>query len=84
MVSIAGAPLRSHGRDASVPRAPTPGATVFADESFERLGSISVGHLCNLRNCALYLKQHVVLTETEPAKNTKTGVRKAHAPGRGQ
>jgi transposase InsO family protein len=53
---------------------------VFGDERFERLGSISVGHLYNLRNSALYRNQRVVQTKTHPTKNTKIGVRKAPAP----
>ncbi len=39
---------------------------VFGDERFERLGSISVGHLYNLRHSARYRKQRVVLTKTQP------------------
>ncbi len=53
---------------------------VFGDERFHRLGSISVGHLYNLRHSAGYRKQRVVLTKTQPTKNTKIGVRKAPAP----
>jgi transposase InsO family protein len=53
---------------------------VFGDERFARLGSISVSHLYNLRHSAGYRNQRVVLTKTEPAKNTKIGVRKAPAP----
>ena len=53
---------------------------VFGDERFERLGSISVGHLYNLRNSAGYRNHRVVLTKTQPTKNTKIGVRKAPAP----
>ena len=37
---------------------------VFGDEQFVRLGSISVGHLYNLRNSAGYRNQRVVLTKT--------------------
>ena len=53
---------------------------VFADERFERLGSISVGHLYNLRNSAGYRAQRVVLTKTRPSKAITIGVRKAPAP----
>jgi hypothetical protein len=37
---------------------------VFGDERFVRLGSISVGHLYNLRNSAGYRNQRVVQTKT--------------------
>jgi hypothetical protein len=53
---------------------------VFGDERFARLGSISVGHLYNLRNSAGYRNQRVVQTKTQSTKNTKIGVRKAPAP----
>jgi transposase InsO family protein len=53
---------------------------VFGDERFVRLGSISVGHLYNLRHCASYRNQRVLQTQTQPSKNTKIGVRKAPAP----
>jgi len=53
---------------------------VFGDERFERLGSISVGHLYNLRNGAGYRAQRVVLTKTRPSKATMIGTRKAPAP----
>jgi hypothetical protein len=53
---------------------------VFGDERFARLGSIAVGHLYNLRHSAGYRNQRVVLTKTQPTKNTKIGVRKAPAP----
>jgi transposase InsO family protein len=53
---------------------------VFADTRFERLGSISVGHLYNLRNSAPYRAQRVVLTKTRPTKAVSIGVRKAPAP----
>jgi hypothetical protein len=53
---------------------------VFGDERIARLGSISVGHLYNLRHSAGYRNQRVVLTKTQPTKNTKIGVRKAPAP----
>ncbi len=53
---------------------------IFVDERFARLGSISVGHLYNLRHSALYRNQRVLLTKTQPSKNTQIGVRKAPAP----
>ena len=53
---------------------------VFGDERYERLGSISVGHLYNLRHSAGYRNQRVLLTKTRPTKNTQIGVRKAPAP----
>ena len=53
---------------------------VFADARFARLGSISVGHLYNLRNSAGYRAQRVVLTKTRPIKAATIGVRKAPAP----
>ena len=53
---------------------------VFGDTRFERLGSISVGHLYNLRNSAPYRAQRVVLTKTRPTKTATIGVRKAPAP----
>ncbi len=54
---------------------------VFGDTRFERLGSISVGHLYNLRNSAPYRAHRVVLTKTRPTKAATIGVRKAPAPG---
>lgn len=53
---------------------------VFGDARFERLGSISVGHLYNLRGSAGYRQQRVVLTKTRGDKATAIGVRKAPAP----
>ena len=53
---------------------------VFGDARFQRLGSISVGHLYNLRNSAPYRAQRVVLTKTRPTKVVTIGVRKAPAP----
>ncbi len=53
---------------------------VFGDMRFERLGSISVGHLYNLRNSAGYRAQRVVLTKTRPTKSATIGVRKTPAP----
>ena len=49
-------------------------------ERFVRLGSISVGHLYNLRNSAPYRAQRVVLTKTRPTKAITIGVRKAPTP----
>ena len=53
---------------------------VFKDSRFERLGSISVAHLYNLRNSAPYRAQRVVLTKTRPTKAVAIGVRKAPTP----
>jgi len=53
---------------------------VFGDTRFQRLGSISVGHLYNLRNGAPYRAERVVLTKTRPTKAAIIGVRKAPAP----
>ena len=53
---------------------------VFGDARFERLGSLSVGHLYNLRNSAPYRAQRVVLTKTRPSTAVTIGVRKAPAP----
>jgi len=53
---------------------------VFGDTRFERLGSISVGHLYNLRNSAPYRAERVVLTKTRPTKAATIGVRKAPVP----
>lgn len=53
---------------------------VFGDARFERLGSISVAHLYNLRNGAGYRAQRVVLTKTRGDKAAAIGVRKAPAP----
>ena len=53
---------------------------VFADARFARLGSISVGHLYNLRNSAGYRAQRVVLTKTRATKAAMIGVRRAPAP----
>ncbi len=53
---------------------------VFGDTRFERLGSISVGHLYNLRHSASYRAQRVVLTKTRATKAATIGVRKAPAP----
>ena len=53
---------------------------VFNDSRFERLGSICVAHLYNLRNSAPYRAQRVVLTKTRPTQAATIGVRKAPAP----
>jgi len=53
---------------------------VFGDARFERLGSISVAHLYNLRNSSGYRQQRVVLTKTRGDKAAAIGVRKAPAP----
>ena len=53
---------------------------VFGDARFVRLGSISVGHLYNLRNSAPYRARRVVLTKTQPTKRVTIGTRKAPAP----
>jgi transposase InsO family protein len=53
---------------------------VFGDARFQRLGSISVGHLYNLRNSAPYRAQRVVLSKTRPTQAPTIGVRKAPAP----
>ena len=53
---------------------------VFGDARFERLGSISVSHLYNLRNSARYRAQRVVLVKTRPTKAATIGVRRAPAP----
>ena len=52
---------------------------VFGDARFERLGSISVGHLYNLRISAAYRDWRVVQTKTRPTKVVTIGVRKAPA-----
>jgi len=52
---------------------------VFGDARFARLGSISVGHLYNLRGSAGYRQQRVVLTKTRGDKAAAIGVRKAPA-----
>ena len=61
------------------PVVPERGARSLEDR-FERLGSISVGHLYNLHNSVPYRAQRVVLTKTRPTKTATIGVRKAPAP----
>ncbi|MDE2325969.1 MAG: hypothetical protein KGL51_15085 [Betaproteobacteria bacterium] len=53
---------------------------VFGDARFERLGSISVAHLYNLRNSAGYRQQRVVMTKTRGERAATIGVRRAPAP----
>jgi transposase InsO family protein len=53
---------------------------VFDDARFQRLASISVAHLYNLRNSAPYRAQRVVLSKTRPTQAATIGVRKAPAP----
>ena len=53
---------------------------VFGDTRFERLGSISVAHLYNLRASDRYRAQRVVTTKTRPTAAVTIGVRKAPAP----
>lgn len=53
---------------------------VFGDTRFERLGSISVAHLYNLRASAGYRQQRVVVTKTRGNKAAAIGVRRAPAP----
>ena len=53
---------------------------VFGDARFERLGSISVAHLYNLRASDRYRAQRVVTTQTRPTQAVTIGARKAPAP----
>ena len=53
---------------------------VFGDTRFARLGSISVGHLYNLRHSAGYRAQRVALTKTRPSRAVTIGVRRAPTP----
>jgi transposase InsO family protein len=53
---------------------------VFGDARFERLGSISVAHLYNLRASAGYRAQRVVTTRTRPTQAVTIGTRRAPAP----
>jgi len=52
----------------------------FGDVRFERLGSISVAHLYNLRASAGYRARRVMLNKTRPTQAVAIGVRKAPAP----
>jgi len=51
----------------------------YGDARYERLATLSVSHLYNLRRSVGYQKQRTRFTETRPVKNT-IGVRKAPAP----
>ena len=53
---------------------------VHEDARFERLGSISVAHLYNLRNSAPYLAKRIIKNRTVPVTADRIGVRKAPAP----
>jgi transposase InsO family protein len=53
---------------------------VFGDPRFERLGSISVAHLYNLRASDRYRAQRVVTTKTRSTPAVTIGTRKAPAP----
>jgi hypothetical protein len=53
---------------------------VFGDARFERLGSLSVGHLYNLRNSGGYRAQRVEVSKTRATKGVSIGTRKAPAP----
>ncbi len=53
---------------------------VFGDVRFERLGSISVAHLYNLRGSDGYRQQRVVLTKTSGDRASTIGVRRAPVP----
>jgi hypothetical protein len=46
---------------------------------FARLGSITVRHLYNLRNCVSYRTKRIVKNRTVPGKAVKIGARKAPA-----
>ena len=53
---------------------------LFNDNRFERLGSLSVSHLYNLRASAGYRAQRVTVTKTRGGKAPTIGVRRAPAP----
>ncbi|HEU0200493.1 MAG TPA: transposase family protein [Burkholderiaceae bacterium] len=53
---------------------------VFGDARFERLGSISVAHVYNLRASDRYRAQRVVTTKTRSTPAVTIGTRKAPAP----
>ena len=53
---------------------------VFGDARFERLGSLSVAHLYNLRGSKGYQAQRVVTTKTRPTSTVRIGVRRAPTP----
>jgi transposase InsO family protein len=52
---------------------------VYGDTRFERLSSLSVSHLYNLRHSKTYLNQRVSFTKTRPVVNP-IGVRRAPRP----
>jgi transposase InsO family protein len=52
---------------------------VYGDTRFERLASLSVSHLYNLRHSKTYLNQRVSFTKTRPVVNP-IGVRRAPRP----
>lgn len=53
--------------------------SVYGDKRYERLASLSVSHLYNLRKSSAYQTQRVTLTKTRPVCNP-IGVRKAPRP----
>ena len=53
---------------------------VFGDARFERLGSISVAHLYNLRASAPYRARRVLQNKTRPSTALTIGIRKAPSP----
>ena len=53
---------------------------VYGDLRYERLASISVAHLYNLRNSTSYRDKRIQRTHTRPVKAVTIGVRKAPAP----
>jgi hypothetical protein len=52
----------------------------FGDQRFARLGSISVGHLYNLRHSAGYQARRGVRTKTRPVARATIGMRRAPRP----
>jgi hypothetical protein len=52
----------------------------YGDARDERLASVSVAHLYNLRNCAPNRAKRVSHTHTRPVKAVTIGARKAPAP----
>jgi transposase InsO family protein len=55
---------------------------VFGDQQFERLATISVGHLYNLRNSAGYRRQRIEYTSTRPTPVSIGERRKPDPKGR--
>jgi transposase InsO family protein len=53
--------------------------SVYGDTRFERLSSLSVSHLYNLRHSKTYLNQRVSFTKTRPVVNP-IGIRRAPRP----